>query len=182
MSETEGFAARALQAKRQRVLETPSAPPGNSSTPPDRGGCEEREAEQEAVISEYELQRLERIKRNNSFIAALSINSLEKVCAFVFAELVRSSRRKVCIIGMLFTHLNIWRKFAHDIKPSPSPRGVTSMDRRLCWLFGNRHLCTVCLCAPLHVPLHSEPTTPTCHRVIGIYVCALYSAGSLARI
>lgn len=74
MSEAEGFTARALQAKRQRVLETSSPPSGNS--------FEEREAEEEVVISEYELQRLERIKRNNSFIAALSVNSLEKVRPF----------------------------------------------------------------------------------------------------
>lgn len=85
-TETEGFEVRASRAKRQRVLEVSGLPEGNSSTPPGR----REDKEPEVVISEYELQRLERIKRNNAFIASLSVNSLEKVGTFLWL-----SRRRV---------------------------------------------------------------------------------------
>lgn len=41
---------------------------------------EGEEAEEGNDISQYELQRLERIKRNNAFMASLSLDSLNKVC------------------------------------------------------------------------------------------------------
>lgn len=44
----------------------------------ERQGKEEGEDEGN-TISQYELQRLERIKRNNAFMASLSLDSLNKV-------------------------------------------------------------------------------------------------------
>lgn len=38
------------------------------------------DVEESNIISQYELQRLERIKRNNAFMASLSLGSPNKVC------------------------------------------------------------------------------------------------------
>lgn len=59
------------------------------------GRKREREKEEGAepgnTISEYELQRLERIKRNNAFMATLSLDSLSKVCIFESGRCVHIS-------------------------------------------------------------------------------------------
>ena len=86
MSDGDVSTVRAIRAKRQRVVEVSADFPTELKL---GAGKSAKEEQDEVAISEYELQRLERIKRNNAFIAALSVKSLEKVCAFRLILLVQ---------------------------------------------------------------------------------------------
>lgn len=63
--------------KKRRTAKVSSSISAVAGKKRDREG---EEAEEGNDISQYELQRLERIKRNNAFMASLSLDSLNKVC------------------------------------------------------------------------------------------------------